>query len=320
MVLNKILSKEKNTKFFFFSGKGGVGKTSMAAATALHFAKDGKKVLVISTDPAHSLADSFDEKIGGEVQKLEKNLYAVEIDPKKAMAEYKSKIMPQIDKIDMLKGIGLGDMFDMADSAPGIDEVAAFDKFLQYMNSKEYDIIVFDTAPTGHALRFLSLPDVLDSWVGKMIKIRMKFSGMANMIKRILPFGESDDAPQLGTEQMEEMKKRIEQAKQILTNPLRTHYNIVTIPEQMAIVESERCIKALGEYGIPVETLIVNQLIPHNSKCAFCTEKRDSQQKRLKEIEDTFAKHEIKSMEMFKEEVRGFRMLERVGKALYGKS
>jgi len=319
MVLNKILSKEKKTQYFFFSGKGGVGKTSMAAATALHFSKDGKKVLVISTDPAHSLADSFDKKIGGEVQKLDKNLYAVEIDPKKAMAEYKSKIMPQIDKIDMLKGIGLGDMFDMADSAPGIDEVAAFDKFLQYMNSKEYDIIVFDTAPTGHALRFLSLPDVLDSWVGKMIKIRMKFSGMANMIKRILPFGESDDAPQLGTEQMEEMKKRIEQAKQILTNPVRTHYNIVTIPEQMAIVESERCIRALGEYGIPVETLIVNQLIPNNSKCAFCTEKRDSQQKRLKEIEDSFTKHEIKTMEMFKEEVRGFRMLERVGKALYGR-
>ncbi len=291
----------------------------MAAATALWFARKGKKVLVISTDPAHSLADSFDKGIGGEVKKLDKNLYAVEIDPKKAMAEYKAKIMPQIDKIDMLKGVGLGDMFDMADSAPGIDEVAAFDKFLQYMNSREYDIIVFDTAPTGHALRFLSLPDVLDSWVGKMIKIRMKFSGMANLVKKILPFGEADDTPQLGTEQMEEMKERIEQAKQILTSPARTHYNIVTIPEQMAILESDRCIRALGEYSIPVETLIVNQLIPKNTGCAFCTEKRGSQQKRLKEIEKVFTKLDIKEMEMFKEEVRGTKMLEKVGKMLYSR-
>ncbi len=320
MGLRKMLGKEKKTEFFFFSGKGGVGKTSMAAATALRFAKKGKKVLVISTDPAHSLADSFDKKIGGEVKKLDKNLYAVEIDPKKAMAEYKAKLMPQIEKIDMLKGLGLGDMFDMADSAPGIDEVAAFDKFLQYMNSNEYDIIIFDTAPTGHALRFLSLPDVLDSWVGKMIKIRMKFSGMANMIKRILPFGESDDTPQLGTEQLDEMKKRIEQAKQLLSDPARTHYNIVTIPEQMAILESDRCIQTLKEYNIPVETLIVNQLIPKNSRCVFCTEKRETQQKRLKEIESTFAKLEIKEMEMFKEEVRGTRMLENVGKMLYAKS
>jgi arsenite-transporting ATPase len=319
MVLERLRRKERNTVFYFFSGKGGVGKTSMSAATALWFAKKGKKVLVISTDPAHSLADSFDTKIGGEVRELRKNLYAVEIDPKMAMADYKAKIMPQVEKMDMLKGVGLGDMFDMADSAPGIDEVAAFDKFLQYMNSNEYDIIVFDTAPTGHALRFLSLPDVLDSWVGKMIKIRMKFSGMANLVKKILPFGDSDDAPQMGTEQMEAMKKRIEQAKQILTNPEKTHYNIVTISEQMAIVESQRCIDTLGEYSIPVETMIVNQLIPENHKCSFCTGKRDSQQNRLEKIEETFSKLKIMKMEMFKEEVRGFKMLEKVGELLYNK-
>jgi arsenite-transporting ATPase len=320
MGLKNIFKKERDPEYYFFSGKGGVGKTSMAAATALWFSKQGKKVLVISTDPAHSLADSFDTKIGGEIKELGKNLFAVEIDPKKAMAEYKEKLMPQIEKIDMLKGVGLEGMFDMADSAPGIDEVAAFDKFLQFMNSREYDIIIFDTAPTGHALRFLSLPDVLDSWVGKMIKIRMKFSGMVNMFKKILPFGESDDKPQLGTDQMEAMKERIEQAKQILSDPAKTHYNIVTIPEQMAIVESERCVKALGEYSIPVETIIVNQLIPKNTGCAFCTEKRGNQQGRLKEIEQAFSSYKIRTMEMFKEEVRGKTMLERVSRGLYSKA
>lgn len=319
MKLKKMLGREKDTEYYFFSGKGGVGKTSMAASTALWFSRKGKRVLVISTDPAHSLADSFDTKIGGEIKELAKNLQAVEIDPKKAMAEYKEMLMPQIEKIEMLKGAGLDGLLDMADSAPGIDEVAAFDKFLKYMNSKEYDIIIFDTAPTGHALRFLSLPDVMDSWVGKMINIRLKFSGMINLFKRILPFGEPGEGPQLGTEQMEAMKERIKQAKEILSNPKKTHFNIVTIAEQMAIVESERCINALKEYNIPVETIIVNQLIPENIKCAFCTEKRDSQQKRLKEIRSIFGKYRIKGMQMHREEVHGFRMLEKVGKELYEK-
>lgn len=317
MKLKKMLGREKETEYYFFSGKGGVGKTSMAAATALWFSRKGKKVLVISTDPAHSLADSFDTKIGGDIKELAKNLQAVEIDPKKAMAEYKEMLMPQIEKVEMLKGAGLDGILDMADSAPGIDEVAAFDKFLKYMNSKEYDIIIFDTAPTGHALRFLSLPDVMDSWVGKMINMRLKFSGMINLFKRILPFGEPGEGPQLGTEQMEAMKERIKQAKEILSNPKKTHFNIVTIAEQMAIVESERCINALKEYNIPVETIIVNQLIPENTKCAFCTEKRDGQQKRLKEIRSIFGKYRIKGMQMHKEEVHGFRMLEKVGKELY---
>ncbi|MBN2042544.1 MAG: ArsA family ATPase, partial [Candidatus Aenigmarchaeota archaeon] len=165
-----MFSRKKETTYHFFSGKGGVGKTSVSAATALHFSRNGKKTLIISTDPAHSLSDSFETKIGGEVKELRKNLFAVEIDPKKAMQEYKERLMPKIENMGMLKGLGLDDTFDIAGMTPGIDEIAAFDKFLQYMQSKDYDIIVFDTAPTGHTLRFLSLPDVLDSWVGKMIK------------------------------------------------------------------------------------------------------------------------------------------------------
>jgi arsenite-transporting ATPase len=310
---------EKEPEYYFFSGKGGVGKTSMAAATALWFSKHGKKVLIISTDPAHSLSDSFDKKIGGEIKKLGSNLYAVEIDPKIAMAEYKAKFTPQIEKVEYLKGLGLGEMFDMADMTPGIDEVAAFDKFLQYMHSKEYDVIIFDTAPTGHALRFLSLPDVLDSWVGKLIKFRMRFAGIANMFKKILPFGQPEDAPQLGTDQLDGMKKSIEDAKEILTNPLKTHYNIVTIPEHMAVLESERCIGTLKEYQIPVKTVIVNQLVPENKGCRFCSEKRKMQQGRLKSIKDKFSKFDIKTMPMFEHEVRGFKALERVGDSLYSK-
>lgn len=309
---------KRETQFYLFAGKGGVGKTSIAAATALHFASRGKKTLIISTDPAHSLSDSFETKIGGEIQKLKKNLFAVEIDPKKAMSEYKEKIMPQIEKLDFLKGLGLEDTFDFAGNTPGIDEMAAFDKFLQYMQSKDYDVIIFDTAPTGHTLRFLSLPDVLDSWVGKMINIRLKFSGFINTFKKILPFGETKkDDQKLGTEQLEVIKERIEQARKILSDKEKTHFNLVLIPEAMSIYESERSVNILKEYGIPIETVVVNQLIPENRKCPFCTEKRKLQQERTKEIRNKFKDYKLMQIPLHKEEVKGFGMLEKVGKELY---
>ncbi|MCK4531265.1 MAG: ArsA family ATPase [Candidatus Aenigmarchaeota archaeon] len=309
---------KRETQFYLFAGKGGVGKTSIAAATALHFANRGKKTLIISTDPAHSLSDSFETKIGGEIQKLRKNLFAVEIDPKKAMSEYKEKIMPQIEKMDFLKGLGLEDTFDFAGNTPGIDEMAAFDKFLQYMQSKDYDVIIFDTAPTGHTLRFLSLPDVLDSWVGKMINIRLKFSGFINTFKKILPFGEAkEDDQKLGTEQLEVIKERIEQARKILSDKEKTHFNLVLIPEAMSIYESERSLNVLKEYGIPIETVVVNQLIPENRKCPFCTEKRKLQQERTKEIRNKFKDYKLMEIPLHKEEVKGFGMLEKVGKELY---
>ena len=311
---------KRETQFYLFGGKGGVGKTSIAAATALYFAEKGKKTLIISTDPAHSLSDSFETKIGGDIKKLRKNLFAVEIDPKKAMQDYKEKITPHMEKLEFLKGLGLDETFDFAGSTPGIDEMAAFDKFLQYMQSKDYDIIIFDTAPTGHTLRFLSLPDILDSWIGKMIGIRLKFAGVINTFKKFLPFGETseEDEKKLGTEQLEAIKESIRKAREILSNSERTHFNLVLIPEAMSIYESERSLSILKEYGIPVKTIIVNQLIPENKGCPFCREKRRLQMERMKEIRKKFKGCDIVEVPLYKEEVKGFKMLEKVGKELYG--
>ncbi len=310
---------KKETQFYLFAGKGGVGKTSIAAATALHFAGRGKKTLIISTDPAHSLSDSFEKSIGGDIIGVSKNLFAVEIDPKKAMAEYKNKIAPKLDNVDFLKGLDLGDAFDFAGNTPGIDELAAFDKFLQYMQSRDYDIIVFDTAPFGHTIRFLSLPDLLDSWVGKMINIRLKLAGVMGMFKKMLPFGEEGKETKFGTEELELMKKRIAEARKILGDRKRTRFNLVMIPEAMSIYESERSVKILAEYGILVNAVFVNQLIPDNRKCPFCSERRRIQQERLREIRGKFRGLEILQIPLYKNEVKGLGMLSTVGKELYGK-
>ncbi|HDD72707.1 MAG TPA: arsenic-transporting ATPase [Candidatus Aenigmarchaeota archaeon] len=318
MLKNPLNRKKRETRYYFFSGKGGVGKTSIAAATALWFSRNGKKTLIISTDPAHSLSDSFKRRIGGEIKKLDRNLYAIEIDPRKAVKEYKEKLLPEIERMDFLKGLGLDETFDIAGMTPGIDEVASFDKFLQYMSSTEYDVIVFDTAPTGHTLRFLSLPDVLDSWIGKIIKIRLGFSGMINMMKKILPFGNPGECSDIDIEHLETMKKRIKQAKEILSDEKKTQYSIVMIPEAMSIYESERCVKTLREYGIPVKNVIINQIIPDNSRCDFCRAKRNQQVKRIRVIERIFKGYRILKLELFREEIRGMKMLEKVGKKLYG--
>jgi arsenite-transporting ATPase len=296
-----------------------VGKTSLAAATAVSLAKRGKKVIVISTDPEHSLSDSFEAKIGGEERKIAKNLYAVEIDPQKAVGEYKEKIMPKIDSMDALRGLGLGDTFDMMGMTPGIDEMAAMDKFMQYMRSREYDFVIFDTAPTGHTLRFLSLPELMDSWVGKMIMIRMRFSGMIGAFKRLLPFTKEEPDGDMGLEQLQVMKSRMEEARKTLSDPEKTRYNLVMIPEEMSILESERTLPLLKQYKIHVGTVIVNQIIPENTKCSFCSEKRKQQLERLKAMKKKFGKYPIRRIELAKEEVKGMKMLEKMGKELEGK-
>ncbi|MEM5871406.1 MAG: arsenical pump-driving ATPase GET3 [Candidatus Aenigmatarchaeota archaeon] len=309
---------KKQTQFYLFAGKGGVGKTSIAAATALYFANKGKKTLIISTDPAHSLSDSFEKKIGGEITKIKKNLYAIEIDPKKAMEEYKTKFVPKAEKVDFFKNLGLGDVFDFAGNTPGIDELAAFDKFLQFMQEKNYDIIVFDTAPFGHTIRFLSLPDILDSWVGKMISIRLKMSNFVNMVKKFLPFGEEDEEAKSGIEELEAIKKRIKEAREILSDKKRSHFSLVMIPEAMSIYETERSMKILNEYGIPITSIIVNQMIPENKNCVFCRERRKMQQERFKEIQEKFKGNEIKQVPLYPYEVKGLNALEKLGKELYG--
>lgn len=306
--------RKKETKYYFFSGKGGVGKTSIACAAALQIAKKGKKTLIISTDPAHSISDSFEVRIGGEIKKIKKNLYGVEIDSEKAMDEYKRKLMPEIEKIEMLKGFGLDGVMESIGVTPGIDELAAFDKFLQYMQSGEYEVIVFDTAPTGHTLRFLSLPEILDSWIGKMITLRMKISGIINVFRKFLPFGE--ETPSIDTEHLEEIKKRIRLAKEILSDPEKTYYNIVMIPEEMSILESERSMKILNEYGISVKTIIINQIIPENPGCEFCKEKRKLQLQRIQTVEKKFKNIKIVKIPLFKHEIKGMKTLEELGRIL----
>lgn len=306
------------TTFVFIGGKGGVGKTTVSAATALWFARHGKKTLIISTDPAHSLSDSFERNIGYNPTPLAENLEALEIDPDMAMQEYQTKMKEQQS---LNPGMDMGmiqDQMDMASMSPGIDEAAAFDKFLQYMTTDEYDIVIFDTAPTGHTLRLLSFPEMMDSWVGKMIKIRRQVGSMAKAFKNIMPFMGDEEEEDKAMEDMEETKKQIREARGIMADPERTSFKTVVIPEEMSIYESERAMEALHKNNMYTDGIIVNQIQPEEADCDFCKARRSIQEKRLEMIKQKFGDQVIAEIPLLNHEVKGMDELKQIGEILYG--
>ncbi|MCD7781315.1 MAG: arsenical pump-driving ATPase GET3 [Methanosphaera sp.] len=318
MALNELVTfNKKKTTFIFIGGKGGVGKTTVSAATALWCARMNKKTLIISTDPAHSLGDSFERTIKHVPTPIAHNLEAIEIDPDKAMNEYKAKMEMQQKYSDAM-GI-FSDQMDVMGSSPGIDEVASFDKFMQYMNTDEYDVIIFDTAPTGHTLRLLSFPEMMDSWMGKMIKARKSLGSATKKLKNIIPFMGADESEEEATmEELEQMKKEIIKAREVLTDPSRTSFKSVLIPEEMSIIESTRTLEALKKSNINNDGVIVNQIQPDSDHCDFCKARYETQQKRLEEIEARFEDQIIAHIPLQAHEVKGIDELYEICDLLYG--
>ncbi len=300
---------ERGIRYWFFGGKGGVGKTSCAAACALRLAEEGKKTLIISTDPAHSLSDSFRQPIGGEIKPIEgvSNLFALEIDPKRYVSET-AKVLGE-------SGFAFAWLFMGAESFPGIDEAVAFTKVLEYVGKPEYDAVVFDTAPTGHTLRLLELPDFLDSWVGKLVEFKLRMDRLFSAFKKLL--GKESEKDET-LEALQLMKETIRKAKQVLTDPSTSTFVIVLLPEAMAIWETERLLTHLESLRIPVEFLVVNMVVPENP-CNFCRTRRSMQLKHLEEIREMY-RDEFKIVEvpLFPREITGIERLRELSEYLMG--
>ena len=218
---------------------------------------------------------------------------------------------------DQLMGLDfLGEQMDLASASPGADEAAAFEVFLSVMTSNEYDVVVFDTAPTGHTLRLLSFPEIMDSWVGKLMKAKAKLGTAANALKNIIPFMDAADDLQ-SSKELEETKKQIDEAKAVLSDPERTTFKMVVIPEEMSIYESERAIEALNKYDITTDSIIVNQVMPDISDCDFCHSRYMLQQKRLALIDQKFSDQVVAEVPLFKDEVKGQEKLLKLAEILY---
>lgn len=316
-----------NLKMVMFGGKGGVGKTTCAASSAIWAAEHGKNTLIISTDPAHSLGDSLGVDLPpGEPTSIKqvKNLTALEINPKANITEFKGLTnmnpMEDIGMGGMMENFGMGDIQEFASmNPPGIDEALAFGKVLEFIETDHnYDLIIFDTAPTGHTLRFLSLPETLSGWIGKMLRLRMKIGKFFGVFKKM--FGKNGMEEDNSLELLERLKNSIVNARDDLTDPSKNSFVVVTIPEEMAIAETGRLLNELLKYNIPNSDIIINQLYQDTTElCDFCKARREMQQKNLSKIREIFGEKLSKKLieiPLFKTEIRGYDKLKEISEFL----
>jgi arsenite-transporting ATPase len=304
--------KNASLKLILFGGKGGVGKTTCASATALYLAKDFK-TLLFSTDPAHSLADSLGQKLGDEPREIKgiENLSALEVDAGNALSKFKTEHEDQIRRIletsTNLDTEDINSVFELP--IPGMDEVMGFKTMIDLIDEAEFDKYIVDTAPTGHALRLLSSPKLLDDWVKVMAKMRWKYRYMVERFAGEYTGDEGDDF-------LLSLKKTIKKIEDLLRDPNRCEFIAVTIPEDMAILETERLINNLGKYGIKVRQLVINNVL-ESVGCQFCRERRKEQNRYINLIRGKFNGLKTTVVPLYAHEIKGITTLADFKKQLF---
>mmetsp|Transcript_6794 Transcript_6794/g.6707 ORF Transcript_6794/g.6707 Transcript_6794/m.6707 type:complete len:349 (+) Transcript_6794:124-1170(+) len=311
-------------KWIFVGGKGGVGKTTTSSSVAvqLALAKPNEQFLLISTDPAHNLSDAFCQKFGKDARKVEglPNLSCMEIDPEAAMSDLQQQASQyNNDPNDPLKSM----MNDMTGSIPGIDEALSFMEVLKHIknqkvlegddNSKaiSYKTIIFDTAPTGHTLRFLQLPSTLEKLLSKFKDLSGKLGPMLSMMGG----GQQQDI----FEKLNEVQKNVSEVNEQFTNPDLTTFICVCISEFLSLYETERMIQELMSYNMDVNSIVVNQLLfadGDDHSCKRCESRWKMQKKYLDQMNELYEDYHLVKMPLLGCEIRGVENLKKFSKFL----
>lgn len=249
--------------FVFFGGKGGVGKTTVASAYALRCSQAGVRTLVVSTDPAHSTSDVFEQEFGDEPVSVSghEDLFAMEIDPEAEVeAHLRESKRALDDHVSASMVNAIDQQIELAHRTPGAYEAALFDRFIDVMADAEYDRVVFDTAPTGGTLRLLSLPDALDGWIERLIEKRTRSIDLFEKAA----IGDREARRKLETDpiiaRLQERKERFEFAGRTLRDSAA--FYLVLTPDELSIRETRRSIEELADHDLPVGGLVVNRLTP----------------------------------------------------------
>ncbi|ROV93705.1 hypothetical protein VSDG_06972 [Cytospora chrysosperma] len=311
---------QKTLRWIFVGGKGGVGKTTTSCSLAIQLAKVRRSVLLISTDPAHNLSDAFSQKFGKEARLIDgfTNLSAMEIDPNGSIQDLLAGQGEDAADQGGLGGMG-GMMQDLAFAIPGIDEAMSFAEVLKQVKSLSYETIIFDTAPTGHTLRFLQFPSVLEKALAKISQLSSQYGPLLNGFLGAqggaLPNGQN-----LGEmmEKLESLRATISEVNAQFKDENLTTFVCVCIPEFLSLYETERMIQELATYGIDTHSIVVNQLLfPRDgSACEQCNARRKMQKKYLDQIEELYDEFNVVKMPLLVEEVRGKEKLERFSEML----
>jgi arsenite-transporting ATPase len=318
-------------RLLLFGGKGGVGKTTTSCATAVWLADAGLKVLLVSSDPAHSTSDSLDVQLGTTPTEVDgvPGLFGLEMDPEAKLSNLLPKVGEAMNKMGSggMGGMGgLGMMLDptakdelddlksdikTADMIlPGLDEALAFDELLKHMENPTWDVVVFDTAPTGHTLRFLSLPELIEAWSGRLLRLMRVSGGLRSML-----FGRKESEAM--KEELERFRRRVLHVRRVLSDPLTSSFTLVTIPERMGVNETLRAHESLVDYQLPIGGCLVNRITPEFDH-PFLQQRREQELGRIAELEEALEGVNVGRLELADQEIVGVDALRLVGQLLYG--
>ena len=268
-------------KVLFFGGKGGVGKTTCASATALAASHAGKRVLLVSTDPAHSTSDIFEREIGPEPVKLLPNLWGLEIDGALESQRYVANVKEQIKSLfghHILKEANK--QIDLAASMPGAEEMALFDRIGGLIRGEDtrFDLIIFDTAPTGHTLRLIRMPELMEAWIRALSRSRQAMLGI-----------EQDDKTDPVLISLTDRLEGLREFRARLLSPRISAFMLVLVAERLPIEETARAIEQLNDAGVTVGGLVVNRILPATSPDPFLQSRHAQELVYLDEIDRRFA-------------------------------
>jgi arsenite-transporting ATPase len=318
--MKRFMEEHPSLKYVFFGGKGGVGKTVMAGAAALWAAQQGKKTLLASTNPVHSLSNLFEKDVFGKPTVVcdEEKCFAFEIDTKDAIERSKREIREKISWF--LKYADLTtkaeDFVESATMNPAFEESAMFENMIDLIFKDEYDFYVFDTAPTANARRLLGMSKVYSLWVDKMLKSREE----ARSLRELLSFSKKKEEDPL-LDYLLNFKDRISKAQSLLTNDSLTAFFFVTLPESLPIAVITRFINWFYEFGIPVGGVIVNGIIQKDqvgeNAPEFVRNRVAMQEEHMEEIWKIFGEKVRAIIPLFETEVKGCGMLSRVAEYLF---
>jgi arsenite-transporting ATPase len=303
----------------FFGGKGGVGKTTCSSAFALAASRRGQRVLLVSTDPAHSTSDIFERRIGPDEIELEPRLWAIEIDAIRESARYVGEVKRDIERMFAPSVIRQAHrQIDMAAASPGLAEVALLDRIIDLIVEREarYDLIVFDTAPTGHTVQLLRMPEVMDTWIRALVKHRRAILEIDRGTENQNEGGAAPVDPVLAA--LERRHERLKVMRARLLDRSNTSFVFVTTAERLAIEETARAAGLLADTGIDVGALVVNRILPDDLEGEFYRSRKAQEAQYLQEIARRFSRVRRADVRQLPHDVYGLASLTTISEQLLG--